>query len=265
MDTAAHVFTDSKSPQLGRWAAPPSPVRLPGTVTLEHANKYFGGLESVTQYGGGLVGLMEQTTGLQRGRDTTVRRSLRLLDAYSLHGLTSSDSLRWTPTRPTQLMWVTDPQHGFGEQSEESFILQVLISGKHTVSTVAVESSAPDLEVPPFVLLDQARTLLSHQRIAEARLVLQAGVASYPNDREMVNLLRAVSPGRAQRKPGTSTDWEQEKSWIRKHGRDHRGQWVAVSGDRLVAVANTLKALLADTEATDSSEEPPLVQYIVED
>ena len=72
-------------------------------------------------------------------------------------------------------------------------------------------------------------------------------------------------PVRAHKRPGISVGRERETTWIRKHGPGYRGQWVAVSGDRLIAVGGTLKALLADIEAKNSGGGMPLIQYIVED
>lgn len=115
----------------------------------------------------------------------------------------------------------------------------------------------------PFVMLANAKRLLSQERVKDARDLLVDAAVRYPDDEQIADLLRAISPGRVEQKEGTMPDRKREVAWIRGNGQHYRGKWVAVLGDELVAVADDLKSLVADVNELGKLPTPPLIQRIV--
>lgn len=117
----------------------------------------------------------------------------------------------------------------------------------------------------PFVFLENAKRLLSSQRIQDARDILQRGADLHPKDKKIAHLLRAISPGRVTTVEGTAPNRSREAAWIRRNGDKYRGQWVAVNGDDLIATATSLKTLLEKLKRRNGNGNSPLVHYFVPD
>lgn len=126
-------------------------------------------------------------------------------------------------------------------------------------------SQVPGSIMAPFILLERARRLLSQERTQDARELLECGSANHPDDEQIADLLCAISPGRVRNRTGTTVDRKREMLWIRKYGRDYRGQWVALQGDRLVASADELKSLIEKVGDLNNLKDPPLIQRVVQE
>ena len=126
-------------------------------------------------------------------------------------------------------------------------------------------SQKTNLGSQPFVFLENAKSLLNAQRIQDARDTLQRGADLHPNDKNIAQLLRAISPGRVTKVKGTAPNRNREVAWIRRHGDKYRGQWVAVNGDDLLATANSLNNLLEKIKRRNGKSNSPLIHYFVPD
>ncbi len=115
-----------------------------------------------------------------------------------------------------------------------------------------------------FLLVEQVKRLLHQQKIRDARHALEIGLIHNPGNRHFTKLLRAISPGRVSPKGWTSNSREREVAWIKQHGDTYRGQWIALDGDQLIAIASTLKDLLESMNTGHDQEKSPLIQLLPE-
>jgi hypothetical protein len=71
----------------------------------------------------------------------------------------------------------------------------------------------------------------------------------------------SVPPPRVKRSPRKDVDRSPEFRWLKEQGSRYLGQWVALSGETLVAHSSTLKELLAKLEGKEF-ERTPLIHRI---
>ena len=169
-----------------------------------------------------------------------------------------------TPSKPTEQFvgWSTIARHRqYKWRDLQSFVADSLLSDPAAMPSHTTEQVSESGD-RPFILLERAKELLSDQRVREAIDILSYGVSRYPEDAHIAQLLRAISPGRALKKAKTTEARDNEVSWIRRHGRDYRGKWVAVCGNELMASRDTLDGLLEDLRKPKAAERIPLIQYV---
>lgn len=65
-----------------------------------------------------------------------------------------------------------------------------------------------------------------------------------------------MAPPRITKSSARDVDRTPEFRWLRQHGQDYLGEWVALSGEDLVAHSKTLKELLAELETKDLPRKP---------
>ncbi len=114
----------------------------------------------------------------------------------------------------------------------------------------------------PLVVLEKAKILLGECNVREAVCLLQAGVEQFPSDSRIASLLKVILPqGRARKVNSFTKNRQKETSWIKTHGREYKGKWIALDGDELVAFSDTLRQLLENMNLM-RQERMPLIQYI---
>ena len=121
----------------------------------------------------------------------------------------------------------------------------------------------PTPDAHPFLLIERVKKLLGQQKIRDARRALEIGSSRYPEDRQIASLLRAISPGRVSPTGWASTGRQLEITWIKQHGQEYRGKWIALDGDRLIALADTLNELLAKLDTSSERKKPPFIQHLM--
>ena len=121
----------------------------------------------------------------------------------------------------------------------------------------------PTPDARPFLLIERVKKLLGQQKIRDARRTLEIGSIRHPEDRQIASLLRAISPGRVSPTGWASTGRERETTWIKQHGYEYRGKWIALDEDRLIALADTLNELLAKLDTSSERKKPPFIQHLM--
>lgn len=79
--------------------------------------------------------------------------------------------------------------------------------------------------------------------IRTAQRLVREAAAQYPEDPELREAYRILSDGRATPRPRTGRSLRDEYRWLKSPPAEFRGRWVALIGDRVVAVADTLREL----------------------
>jgi hypothetical protein len=98
------------------------------------------------------------------------------------------------------------------------------------------------------LFLMAARQMLRAERVAEARRILEA--ASHISNSPMIETMRSlVAPPTVTVSDRRDVDRTREYDWLRAHGHEHRGLWLALNGEELVASAPTLRELRARLNA----------------
>ena len=98
----------------------------------------------------------------------------------------------------------------------------------------------------PYVSL--IRGMLDRDQVTSARTLLTVALADQPNDRTLRTAARILALPTSAGKPLRDRDRALEYAWLARHSADHRGEWVALVGNELVATAQSLKELLAALE-----------------
>ena len=264
MTTAFQISIPSTFSDLGRTRAATASLEMLNAMSKPStAEKYFGGVVPIWQYNRGSSRWTDRVATYWPSLESTSLREWHNLDLAFAHGRQMMDWPRIIDDKSVvPHTFLTIPHHARTVQREPTEYASDLVTAQKSASKLDVISQRYDPGAKPFVLLERARRLLSKQRIRDARDLLHHGAASYPEDNNIAALLRAVSPGRVRRNRGSTQSRRQEMDWIQKHGHKYRGQWVAISGDHLVASASTLDKLLVDVKRLRDARNTPVIQQI---
>jgi len=101
------------------------------------------------------------------------------------------------------------------------------------------------------------RALIDSQQLRKAR-ALAALLPDTPENARRKKLLRLPV---ASTSPRRDVDRTVEYRWLRDNAKDYRGKWVAVSGDALVASADTLREL-REAVTRAAPQRAPLLLFV---
>jgi len=119
----------------------------------------------------------------------------------------------------------------------------------------------PPQESNPLPFLVTARRLVETEQLVTARQMLDAAPVSILSD-PLISRLRAVlAPPVATRLDKRDVDRTPEFEWLRREGHRHRGRWVALAGDALLAEAPTLRELRESLKAMLPARRP-LIHHV---
>lgn len=118
---------------------------------------------------------------------------------------------------------------------------------------------SPPTTVDEFV--QAVRHLLANEEPTLARRTAAQGASRFPDDPWLARANRVLNPTRITSRPATAPDRTQEFAWLKRHGRQHRGQWVALLGDELLASGDELSDVLEVVRGRDLKAKP-LVHHI---
>jgi len=99
------------------------------------------------------------------------------------------------------------------------------------------------------------------RHVVTAREILQRALRQYPTNERLLSLYQAVSPGKVVRRDVRYSDRTSEISWIKANRSHYRGKWVALLGEKVIAVGDSLKAVLRIVQERQL-EETPLLHHL---
>jgi hypothetical protein len=155
------------------------------------------------------------------------------------------------------LEWIARPGlcHNRGEKVRKS-------GDKPMEARVTIESDRIAAEEQPLdepaelaAALERIRRLIETSAVEEARALAKELGARWPNDRDAQHWARVLAPPRGRVVKGVrSRSLDRERAWLREHAHEYPGQWLAIFGDQLVAVAPRLATVLKTVHETPGAE-----------
>jgi hypothetical protein len=121
------------------------------------------------------------------------------------------------------------------------------------------ERLRPEPGALPFVMA--VRSLIEAERLIEAREMLNAAPTRILTDPLVTRLRSVLAPPVVKRVERRDVDRNREYEWLRAHGHQYRGRWVALDGDRMIASAPTLRELQEQLRAM-ALPNPPLLHRV---
>jgi hypothetical protein len=121
----------------------------------------------------------------------------------------------------------------------------------------------------PAVLIDpeaevsedmaQIRALLERSEIEAARALIKELAVKWPDSDRVQHMAKVLAPPKVLgTSPATGRSFKPERDWLRAHGREYPGCWLALEGDRLIAADPDLRVVL-DAVHRDAPALAPLV------
>ena len=120
------------------------------------------------------------------------------------------------------------------------------------MSTATVVQSEITLEES----LERLVALVNSSRVEEARHYVKELVSIWPESDRVQHWDRVLAPPRILGwKPAVGGDISGERAWLKAHAHEYPGCWIAVLGDRLIAVDPDLDRVRAAAKA-DGAVDP---------
>lgn len=111
------------------------------------------------------------------------------------------------------------------------------------------------------VYLAAVRSLLDEDKIGEARHVLEAAPLELLSQPVMRRLKGLLLPPRITISDRRDSDRTREYKWLRENRQAHRGEWVALEGEHVLASARSLKELRERLSDLGPAR-PPLIHHL---
>ena len=105
------------------------------------------------------------------------------------------------------------------------------------------------------------RDLIERDKIGAARELLSGLPLDYLSDPLVLRLLKTLAPPISKQSKKQDIDRQKDYAWLRDHGREYAGHWLALDDGRLFAVAATLRDTRAKVKALRLSR-PPLLHQV---
>lgn len=102
----------------------------------------------------------------------------------------------------------------------------------------------------------RVRELLELGAVEEARALSCRLAETYPEDRSVQKLWHVLAPPRVVgRSPASGRPISVERAWIKAHGKEYAGSWIAVLGSQLlIASANLADVIIYCKAEPDRAE-----------
>jgi hypothetical protein len=117
----------------------------------------------------------------------------------------------------------------------------------------------PEQNAVPFVMA--VRRLIETEQLFAAREMLAAAPTHILTDPLVARLRSILSPPVVKRVQKRDVDRTREYEWLGTDGHKYRGRWVALDGNRLLAVASSLRELREQLR-TVALTHPPLLHRV---
>lgn len=112
-----------------------------------------------------------------------------------------------------------------------------------------------------FDYLRALRILLHEGEARPARLLATEAHGRFPENSRIAKIYEVLRPPTARYTTGKAIDRRREVQWLREHGREYQGKWVALSGDLLLAASERVGEALEEAKHHQLSERP-LLYYV---
>lgn len=124
----------------------------------------------------------------------------------------------------------------------------------------AGQGDRPPGRLIAFPYVDLIQAMLEREQVTDARRLIEFALTEGPATPALERWRQLLAPPRfLGSKPGPSgPDRSQEAHWLAERAQAHRGQWVAIEGDRLLAASESLKDLKARLAEIDPPPRPLL-------
>jgi hypothetical protein len=132
--------------------------------------------------------------------------------------------------------------------------LLTLRNGPVMLLAEAVEPQALERDVLPFLMA--VRRCIEAEQLSAAREMFEVASAQILNNPLVARLRSLVAPPVVTRVEKQDVDRSLEYEWLRTESHKYRGQWVALQGDQLVAMAQTLRELRENIRAQALTRAP---------
>ena len=110
-------------------------------------------------------------------------------------------------------------------------------------------------------MADTIRGLLDRQQLDEARQLAALAVRQHPDHSWLKQADRVLNPTRITSRPARGRGRQQELAWLRRNAATFRGQWVALSGEILVANAKSFQEIQRSV-LEQHLDVSPLIHYV---
>lgn len=96
----------------------------------------------------------------------------------------------------------------------------------------------------------ELRSLIENHQVDEARRFVEELSARWPGSEHVAKWRRVLAPPEVLgTSPGANKSREAERGWLAAHAKEHPGCWMALEGDRLIAVDSDLAVVRAALKA----------------
>jgi hypothetical protein len=126
------------------------------------------------------------------------------------------------------------------------------------VADTQVDPAAPPAVDPPPLTtdLDRLRSMVEHEDVEGARAFVKELEHRWPDSARVRHWARVLAPPVARRVPGsTGRSLDRERAWLREHGHEYPGCWLAVLGDRLIAADPDIGVVIQTIRSTPGAED----------
>lgn len=170
------------------------------------------------------------------------------VSSRQIHGSRPAATI-WDETGP-QTEWIRvdlcTSSTGWGDEEPPLMLAQVRTLFQYGFHEAGLNMVNWLMWANPSLELCRALTLLLIELdlVNAAHAVARSAVQRYPTFASIQRLWSVLQPGEVRRSALRGQDRSAEIRWLREHGGQHKGKWVALAGGELMAASDRLGSVL---------------------
>lgn len=132
------------------------------------------------------------------------------------------------------------------------------MTGPSTTPTPAAGTASASTSSSAAELVAAIESLLQSQQFLAARQVAARAAKAHSGHPWLELANRVLNPTRIAARPSSDNgiDRSKELDWLRSRSSEHRGKWVALLGDELIACADSFDEVLREVRSRDLADHP---------